>query len=393
MASNLTGQWKVSFETPSGVSPSAGSDLVGEIHLWARGWMVLMDHSGTIVGARHLAVGELIKVGSTIHFSGHSVKVTHCDFGPKDLSTDLEVCDPVSSSAACNLLWKVTYSTTKDLSRDRFNTFDGTMHLWIADLWLILKNAKNVPIAVKLWSKKQSLKVGCKINFPNYVVRVGVCLSGDPSTLPTVKDLSPHPAPQLALQMVLVDQGELSDSKSEAPSTLVTTTQNSTEPVSAVHSSLSMGVDFTPGMNFAKEIKRLFHSTVHPSGRSKAFTMVVSFGRASFRLDVDSVAIALESAIGGFCGSLNVQPISERVFTFRVASKNVGFHIIDMRWFSCNKFKCFFHLWSDGGPNWRREFSSWQKECAQEWTLVSPSKRTVQLGYQQVFEICSSHTV
>jgi hypothetical protein len=339
--------------------------------------MVLMDHLGTIVGAHHLEDGEKIKVGSMIHFSEHSVKVTHCDFSPKDLPTDLEVCDPVSLSAACNLLWKVTYSMTKDLDRDCFNTFDGTMHLWIADLWLILKNAKNAPIAVKLWSKNQSLKAGCKIHFPNYVVRVGVCLSGDPSTLPTAKDISPQHAPQPALQMVLVDQGVLSDSKSEAPSTLVTSIQNSSEPVSAVHTSLSMGVDFTPGMNFAKEIKRLFHSTVHPSTRSKAFTMVVSFGRASFRLDEDSVAIALESAIGGLCGSLKVQLISERVFSFRVASKKVGFHIIDMRWFSCNKFKCFFHLWSDGGPNWRREFSSWKKECAQEWTLVSPSKRTV----------------
>jgi hypothetical protein len=51
-----------------------------------------------------------------------------------------------------------------------------------------------------------------------------------------------------------------------------------------------------------------------------------------------------------------------------------------MRWFNCDKFKCFFHLWSDGGPNWRGEFALWQKECAQECILVSPSKRTVQLG-------------
>jgi hypothetical protein len=54
-----------------------------------------------------------------------------------------------------------------------------------------------------------------------------------------------------------------------------------------------MGMDFTPGMNFAKDINKLFHSTVHANARAKPFTMVVSFGRASFWLDEESVAIAL----------------------------------------------------------------------------------------------------
>jgi hypothetical protein len=40
----------------------------------------------------------------------------------------------------------------------------------------------------------------------------------------------------------------------------------------------------------------------------------------------------------------------------------------------------FFHLWGLEGPNWKREFVAWQKECNKEWTLVSPSKRRVQLG-------------
>jgi hypothetical protein len=40
----------------------------------------------------------------------------------------------------------------------------------------------------------------------------------------------------------------------------------------------------------------------------------------------------------------------------------------------------FFHLWSDGGPNWRREFEQWQLDSSQEWTLVSPSKRRSKLG-------------
>jgi hypothetical protein len=55
---------------------------------------------------------------------------------------------------------------------------------------------------------------------------------------------------------------------------------------------------------------------------------------------------------------------------------------MNVRSFSCDKFKCYFHLWGHGGPNWSREFRDWQQECQKEWTLVSPSKRRVQLGLQ-----------
>jgi hypothetical protein len=72
--------------------------------------------------------------------------------------------------------------------------------------------------------------------------------------------------------------------------------------------------------------------------------------------------------------------LRDRVFSFRVASKDVGFYIIQKRVFLTEKFKCYFHLWSDGGPNWRREFHMWQQDSDQQWTLVSPSKRRFKLG-------------
>jgi hypothetical protein len=108
--------------------------------------------------------------------------------------------------------------------------------------------------------------------------------------------------------------------------------------------------------------------------------MVVSFARANFRLSEDSIGIALEAVIGGYCGSLKVSQLGDRVFSFLVSSKQVGFHILNLRSYSCPKFKCFFHLWGHGGPNWTHEFKLWQKECNKEWTLVSPSKRRMQLG-------------
>jgi hypothetical protein len=93
------------------------------------------------------------------------------------------------------------------------------------------------------------------------------------------------------------------------------------ESSGAVYDSIALGLDFSKGFSFAKEIKRLFSSSVHPKEDSLKFKMVVSFGRAAFRLTEDIVAVALEVAIGGYCRSLQVSRLSERVFSFVVASK------------------------------------------------------------------------
>jgi hypothetical protein len=70
--------------------------------------------------------------------------------------------------------------------------------------------------------------------------------------------------------------------------------------------------------------------------------MVVAFGRANFQMEEDLVSIALEAAIGGSCGNLKVSLIKDRVFSFCVANKNVGFHILKLRRFLCQQFKCYF---------------------------------------------------
>jgi hypothetical protein len=122
-------------------------------------------------------------------------------------------------------------------------------------------------------------------------------------------------------------------------------------PSFAMHTAITLGLDFKAGENFAKEVLRKFSSTVHPLNGKNFFSLVVSFGRASFRMAEETVALALEAALGGFCGSLNVVQLRDRVFSFRVASKAVGFYIVQKRIFTSEKFKCYFHLWSEGGPN------------------------------------------
>ena len=139
----------------------------------------------------------------------------------------------------------------------------------------------------------------------------------------------------------------------------------------AVHAAISLGLDFSPGHAFARKVWGASHQTVHPTKDSGHFCMVVSFGRSTFRLDEENVALALEAAIGGYCNDLLVSGLHDRVFSFNVSSKDVCFMILAKRFYSCPHFKCYFHLWGFGGPNWAREYILWQKEFAGEWILMN----------------------
>ena len=117
----------------------------------------------------------------------------------------------------------------------------------------------------------------------------------------------------------------------------------------SVHESLSLSLDFSHGIGFAKEFGRKFLTTVHPSYDTGHFILVVSFARASFRLDSVSVGMALEVVIGGSCDELKVSDLRDRVFSFNVSSKAVGFQVYNLHKYECKQFKCFFHLWGQGG--------------------------------------------
>ena len=142
----------------------------------------------------------------------------------------------------------------------------------------------------------------------------------------------------------------------------------------------TLGLDFSKGLVFAEKVFQSTGFPVHPMDDTGFFTMVISFGRHDFRLTEDSVAAALEAAIGGSAIEFMVFMIKDRVFGFQVSCKAVALIILKLRSFSCDHFKCFFHLWGNGGPNWGREFKLWKLECDAEWIIVSPSKRRATLG-------------
>jgi hypothetical protein len=149
----LEGQWKVSFKVISNENQAREQDLQGELHLWAKDWVVLLAESGTMDARRHLSNGERISVGSTFKFLLHSVKVLSCDFFPEFHRLVTEVCispSPASSVIALDWRWKVSYSTLKYLDRGRMKSYDGTLQHSSVENWLILKMPKAIQLLARV---------------------------------------------------------------------------------------------------------------------------------------------------------------------------------------------------------------------------------------------------
>jgi len=75
-----------------------------------------------------------------------------------------------------------------------------------------------------------------------------------------------------------------------------------------------------------------------------SFHLVVAFGFCKFKLSQHSVDLILQATIGGNASLFKVSTLSDRVFKFSVASKEVGLIIRRLISFECDLYKIFFHL-------------------------------------------------
>ncbi|KAM0868195.1 hypothetical protein ACQ4PT_041499 [Festuca glaucescens] len=391
-------KWSVSYVKTQDLVTRSEDPMMGELHLWtAKDWIGLMTTKGTPIVGKYLKRGDLVDVGSVVEFLGFTAKVIHCVLSPTNVcpASDHELLkmsgsDPNSRDRG----WHVTYSTHRDLCRGRMKSYDGSLLLSVKDNWLLLKDAKGAMVGRHGVKSTDSFSIGAKLSFPNHAVRLGSQWKFakpviSPSVnmvkvvLPDTTVVNPTPAVTEIVQEPMMNS---STSASVADHVVIPTPAMADSLIgegsfaNSVHASLFMGLNFSHGNNFAKDVRYKFNVDVHPSSKDGHFLMVVSFGRANFRMEEDLVSIALESVIGGYCGELKVALIKDRVFSFCFSSKEVGFHILKLRRFACAQFKCFFHLWGRGGPNWRWEYRNWCLQCEADWTLVSPTRRTVQKG-------------
>lgn len=89
---------------------------------------------------------------------------------------------------------------------------------------------------------------------------------------------------------------------------------------------------------------------------------MLSVGRCKFHLCADTVALMLQSFLGGNKSFFAVSRLGYRVFRFSVISKQVGLYIYNLKSFRVPGFKVNFHPWGEGGPNVAREIQIWEQE-------------------------------
>jgi hypothetical protein len=206
------------------------------------------------------------------------------EINPKDNPSISDLIQPSKT-------WKITYSTHKDLDRGRMKAYDRSLSLSVKDGWISLFDAKGKIVGCRYKETKDNFSVGAKLYFPIHVVRMGQLISSTGNTMDKC--------------MAHADLGT-------SPNT--PTDMNDHQEFSQVdHYSLSKELDYSPGLKVAKYCYTRFARSVHPSASSGHFTMVVSFVRASFKLDESSVSIALEAATGGSSGDLKVSLLRDRV--------------------------------------------------------------------------------
>jgi hypothetical protein len=124
-------------------------------------------------------------------------------------------------------------------------------------------------------------------------------------------------------------------------------------------------------MDFEKSILRSTGRCINDSvGDDSVFHLLATFRRYLFRLNEDSVAIALQSCLGGLSQHLCVSFQSHNHFRFTVSFKKVGFAILKPRRFIGTSFDVYFHLWGNGAPHGESEKRLWEAEEARKWEKV-----------------------
>jgi len=139
------------------------------------------------------------------------------------------------------------------------------------------------------------------------------------------------------------------------------------------------GLSFAPGESTSAEAARVLGLPISCNESSPlSFALVVAFARCKFRLDLPSVCLILQATIVGNAAHFRASQLSDRTFKFFVSSRQIGFFIVNRRSFSCSLYKLSFHLWGNGGPDWKREYAFFYAEEALSWKFISRTKSPAQ---------------
>jgi hypothetical protein len=154
------------------------------------------------------------------------------------------------------------------------------------------------------------------------------------------------------------------------------------------------GLSFLPSFGVQSAIRDRYGAPVNhfPALKNKEFILIASFGRCKFQLSESNVGLILQATVGGFATDFRPVMLSDRVFKFVVSSKEVAFHIFNLKSFSCDNYKIFFSLWGNGGAHWNSEYKKYLLEEEQEWTTVL-SKKAKASQASRANDVKASHSL
>jgi hypothetical protein len=160
--SPLRGSWFVSFATFEDLNQGDSAFLDGVLKLWKRDWLALEDSHGCALEGRYLRPNEQISEGAMLDLPSRRIRILGRISSSPEVRVSGEIISPSSpDDLVVNAqYWKITYSTLKDLDRNRMKAYDGTLFYFPVDHWLVLLNAKGSRIGCRSLLKGESLSLG-----------------------------------------------------------------------------------------------------------------------------------------------------------------------------------------------------------------------------------------
>jgi hypothetical protein len=110
-------------------------------------------------------------------------------------------------------------------------------------------------------------------------------------------------------------------------------------------SDLVKRLDFSVGKDFKRQVHCRFGTQVHHVSSSPrgSFLLLAMFRRSLFHLKEESVALVLQSYLGGSTHHFHVFEVSHNHFCFSVSCKAVGFFVYELRRVIGDCFDVYFH--------------------------------------------------
>jgi hypothetical protein len=332
----------------------------------------LLDPKEQVISARSLLEGEQVVTGNILNFKDHSVLVGECLGSPVSGHQDPSFVPGAKAHVASrSFVDVVRASKTHSVAP----LPDAPLVRWKAACSHFQNGSSSSQAFLILRPQAKRLVL---LDMQEEVLDARFLLENEKIHSGMILDLKTH--------TVVVGERIISDSL-EFGVNLLKSSSATVHHDKSIPENLQedLALDFSAGLSFEATCKSKFgHSvTLANHSRRRAFLLVASFGRARFKLDIHTVAIALQSCFGGSASCYKVRLLRDRTFQFSVASTAVGFEIYNKSKICTPMFALFLNLWGNGGPNWLIEEKNFYKETDSEWQVVQ-RKKSALLGTKRV---------